>query len=95
MSLKKKDLAGALADKCGISNAAADAALNGLLDVIAESLLRGESISLTGFGNFSVGERAARTGRNPKTGEALTIAASRYVKFSMGKNLKAAINEDR
>lgn len=90
--MNKTDLIEALATKCDLSKAAAGRAVDGLTDIISETLSKGESISLIGFGTFAVGERAARTGRNPKTGEELAIAASKTPKFSPGAKLKAAVN---
>lgn len=90
--MNKTDLIDALATKCDLSKAAAGRAVDGLTEIIAETLSKGESISLIGFGTFAVGERAARTGRNPKTGEELKIAAAKTPKFSAGAKLKAAVN---
>lgn len=66
--------------------------INSTLDVIAEELSYGNSVQFTGFGTFKVTERAARTGRNPKTGASVEIPASRSVKFTPGKTLKEAVN---
>jgi DNA-binding protein HU-beta len=63
-----------------------------VLETIAEALQRGEKVSLIGFGNFEVRERAARTGRNPQTGEEIQIQASRVPAFKPGKQLKDAVN---
>ncbi len=90
--MNKTELIEALAAKCDISKAAAGNAIDGLVDVITETLAKGDSISLIGFGTFAVGERAARTGRNPRTGAELKIAASRSAKFTAGAKLKAAVN---
>lgn len=90
--MNKTELIDALAAKCDLSKAAAGRAVDGLTEIISETLGKGDSISLIGFGTFSVGERAARTGRNPKTGEALNIAAAKTPKFSAGAKLKAAVN---
>jgi DNA-binding protein HU-beta len=68
--------------------------LTAITDNIAGVLVQGETITLPGFGTFSLAERAARTGRNPKTGEALEIAASRAAKFKQAKALKDALNAD-
>ncbi|GHU10332.1 transcriptional regulator [Betaproteobacteria bacterium] len=91
-NLNKSELIDALAAKSDISKVAAGNALDGLLEVITETLVNGDGISLIGFGAFTVGERAARTGRNPQTGAALKIPASRVAKFSAGTKLKAALN---
>lgn len=90
--MNKTELIDALATKCDLSKADAGRAVDGLTEIITEVLAKGDALSLIGFGNFSVGERAARTGRNPKTGEPLAIAASKQAKFSAGAKLKAAIN---
>ena len=74
------------------SAAAADRAVNALVEIISDALKKGESLTLPGFGTFEVRERAARTGRNPKTGEELKIAASRVPAFKPGVALKAAVN---
>lgn len=91
--MNKTELIDALAEKCELSKSAAGRAVDGLTDIITDALSKGDTVSLIGFGNFSVGERAARTGRNPKTGEAMDIAASKAPKFSAGSKLKAAVNK--
>ena len=90
--MNKSELIDALAAKTDLTKADAGRAIDGLTEIITEALTKGDTVSLIGFGNFSVGERAARTGRNPKTGEELTIAASKAPKFSAGAKLKAAVN---
>ena len=90
--MNKTELIEALAAKCDLSKAAAGRAVDGLTEIIAETLTKGDSVSLIGFGTFSVGNRAARTGRNPKTGAELKIAASKTPKFSAGAKLKSAVN---
>ncbi|HJW23273.1 MAG TPA: HU family DNA-binding protein [Rhodocyclaceae bacterium] len=90
--MNKTELIEALAAKCDLSKAAAGRAVDGLTEIIAETLGKGDSVSLIGFGTFSVGNRAARTGRNPKTGAELKIAASKTPKFSAGAKLKSAVN---
>ncbi|WP_066568091.1 HU family DNA-binding protein [Snodgrassella sp. CFCC 13594] len=92
--MNKSELIAAVAEKAGITKTQADAALTAITDNIAGVLVQGETITLPGFGTFSLGERAARTGRNPKTGEALEIAASRAAKFKQAKALKEALNAD-
>jgi DNA-binding protein HU-beta len=91
--MNKTELIDALAEKCELSKSAAGRAVDGLTEIITDALSKGDTVSLIGFGNFSVGERAARTGRNPKTGEAMDIAASKAPKFSAGSKLKAAVNK--
>ncbi len=89
--MNKSELIEAMADAADISKAAAGRALDGLVDAITDSLKKGEAVSLVGFGTFSVKERAARTGRNPRTKESIQIAASRAPGFKAGKALKDAI----
>lgn len=90
--MNKTELIDAIAAKCDLSKAAAGRAVDGLTEIIAETLGNGDTVSLIGFGTFSVGQRAARVGRNPKTGAELKIAASKTPKFSAGSKLKAAVN---
>lgn len=90
--MQKSDLVGKIADEAGISKAAADRALASLLGNVSKALQKGERVSLVGFGTFSVSKRAARTGRNPQTGEAIQIKASKVPKFSAGKTLKEVVN---
>lgn len=85
--MNKSELIDALATKCDLSKSSAGRAIDGLTEIITETLAKGETVNLIGFGTFSVGERAARTGRNPKTGAELKIAASKAPKFSVGANL--------
>ena len=75
-----------------ISKAAAERALDAAIDGITKTLRQGGTVTLVGFGAFHVGERAARTGRNPQTGAAIEIAAAKVPKFRAGKALKDAIN---
>ncbi|ODT85185.1 MAG: DNA-binding protein [Nitrosomonadales bacterium SCN 54-20] len=93
--MNRKELVDALATKMGASRADADRAVGALLEIISEALAQGESLSLTGFGTFEVRERGERTGRNPKTGEELKIAAARVPAFKAGASLKAAVNSGR
>ena len=90
--MNKAEMIDALAAKTDLTKADAGRAIDGLTEIITETLAKGDTVSLIGFGNFSVGERAARTGRNPKTGAELKIAASKAPKFSAGAKLKAAVN---
>lgn len=91
--MNKAELVAAIADKAELSKKDADAALKAFTDVVAEELKKGEKIQLVGFGTFEVSERAARTGRNPQTGEEMTIPASKAPKFKAGKALKDLVNE--
>ena len=90
--MNKTELVAAMAEKAGLSKKDAEAALKAFTDTVAEELKKGEKIALVGFGTFEVSERAAREGRNPQTGEPMTIAASKSPKFKAGKALKDAIN---
>ena len=87
----KADLVDAISDKANISKKEAEAALGVALDEIAAALKRGDRVSISGFGTFSVGSRAARTGRNPQTGATIQIAASKTVRFKAGKALKESV----
>ncbi len=89
--MNRADLAAHVADAAGISKAQADAAVSAALDGIKDSLSGGESVTLIGFGTFSVSKRAARTGRNPATGKPLKIKAKNVAKFTAGKALKDAL----
>lgn len=89
--MNKSDLIETMADAADISKAAAGRALDALTDAIAVALKQGESVSLIGFGTFSVKERSARTGRNPQTGASIEIAASKTPSFKAGKALKDAV----
>ena len=90
--MNKNDLIVAVAANNGLTKADAAKAVDGVFDAIAGALKNGDEIRLVGFGNFSVVERAARQGRNPQTGAAIQIAASRQPKFKAGKALKDAVN---
>lgn len=90
--MNKTELIDAIAQQAELSKAEATRALNATLDTIQSSLSQGDSVSLIGFGTFAVGERAARTGRNPRTGETLEIKAAKLPKFRAGKALKDAVN---
>lgn len=90
--MNKGEFVEALADRLDLSRAQADRALSAVLDIISERMAAGEKVSFTGFGSFEVSERAARTGRNPQTGAAISIAAARVPKFSAGASLKSTVN---
>ena len=90
--MNKSDLVAAIAEKAEMSKKAAEKALKAFVDVVAEQLKAGDKVQLVGFGTFDVSERAAREGRNPQTGETMTIAACKAPKFKAGKALKDAIN---
>ena len=90
--MNKTELIDQIAAASEISKAAAGRALDATIAAVKTSLKNGDSVSLIGFGTFYVGERAARTGRNPRTGTALKIKAAKVPKFRAGKGLKEAIN---
>lgn len=90
--MNKTELIDAIANQADISKAAAGRALDAAVDSIKEALKAGDTVSLIGFGTFYVGERAARSGRNPRTGKALQIEAAKAPKFRAGKGLKDACN---
>ncbi len=90
--MNRMELVAAIAEKSELSKKDAEKALKAFTDVVAEELKKGEKIQLVGFGTFEVSERAAREGRNPQTGETMTIAASKSPKFKAGKALKDALN---
>jgi DNA-binding protein HU-beta len=90
--MNKSDLIDAIADSAGLSKADAGRALDAAVDAVTGALKKGQSVSLVGFGTFSVRDRAARTGRNPRTGETIQIAASKNPAFKAGKALKDAVN---
>ena len=90
--MNKTQLIEAIADKSGLKKKEAEAALNAMTAAIAEALKAGEKVQLVGFGTYEVKERAARSGRNPKTGETIQIAASKHPAFTAGKALKDAVN---
>ena len=92
LKVNKNDLIASVASSAGLSKSDATRSLESLLDTITNALKRGEKVSIVGFGNFSISERKATTGRNPRTGESIQIPASKRPKFSVGKALKEAVN---
>lgn len=90
--MNKAELIDRMAASADISKASATRALDAMLDAVTESLKQSEQVALVGFGTFAVKERAARTGRNPQTGESIQIAAARIPTFKPGKALKDALN---
>ena len=90
--MNKTELVAAMAEKAGLSKKDAEAALKAFTDVVASELKANGKVQLVGFGTFEVSERAAREGRNPQTGETMTIAASKAPKFKAGKALKDLVN---
>ena len=90
--MNKAELIDAVADAADISKAAAARSIDTVLEVITESLKKGDAVTLVGFGTFNVRRREARTGRNPRTGEPIQIKASNLAVFKAGKGLKDALN---
>ena len=90
--MNKTELIDAIATQADISKAAAGRALDAAVETIKGALKAGDTVNLIGFGTFYVGERAARTGRNPRTGKTLEIKAAKSPKFRAGKALKDALN---
>ncbi len=91
--MNKTELVAAMAAKADLSKKDAEAALKAFTDVVAEQLKKGDKIQLVGFGTFEVSKRSARSGRNPRTGETMKIAASKAPKFKAGKALKDTVNK--
>ncbi len=89
--MNKSELIDAMADASDLSKADATRALSGFIDAVTDALNKGDTVSLIGFGTFSVKERAARQGRNPQTGETIQIKAAKIPSFKAGKGLKDAI----
>ena len=91
--MNKAELIEVIAKEAKLSKAAAQAALDATVAAVVKAVTKGDSVSLVGFGSFSRGKRAARTGRNPQTGETIKIAAAKTVKFSAGKAFKDSVNK--
>ena len=91
-NVNKTDLIDRVAESTELNKTAASRAVEAVLDIITGSLRQGDSVTLSGFGTFSVSNRSQRTGRNPRTGESITIPASKAPKFKSGKGLKDALN---
>ncbi len=90
--MNKQELVAAIATNSGLTNKDSEKALNATMSAIKESLSKGESVQLIGFGTFSISDRAARTGRNPQTGKEIQIPAKKVAKFKAGKALDESIN---
>ncbi len=90
--MNKAELIDHIATQADISRAAATRALDAVISAVTDSLKAGEAVTLVGFGTFDVSTRAARTGRNPQTGETITIKEARVPRFRPGKALKEAVN---
>ena len=90
--MNKAELIERIAASADLSKASASRALDAALEAITKDLKKGNSVTLVGFGTFSIGKRSARTGRNPRTGETIKIKASKPPRFKAGKALKDAVN---
>lgn len=90
--MNKTELVDAIATDCDLSKTAAQKALESLLANVIGAVTKGDTVQLVGFGSFSSGKRAARTGRDPRTGKEIQIAAAKTVKFAAGKAFKDAVN---
>lgn len=90
--MNKTEFIAAVAEQANLSKKDAEAAVKAFTDVVSNELKKGEKIQLVGFGTFEVSERAAREGRNPRTGETMSVAACKTPKFKAGKALKDLVN---
>ena len=90
--MNKTELVAAIAEKTQLTKKDSEMALKAFINVVSEELKKGEKIQLVGFGTFEVSDRAARTGKNPQTGNPIDIAASKAPKFKAGKALKETVN---
>lgn len=90
--MNKSELVAKVADKAGLSKKDSEAAVKAVVDSITEALVNGDKVQLVGFGTFEVRERSARTGRDPRTGKTMEIAASKAPAFKVGQGLKDAVN---
>lgn len=90
--MNRQELIAAVADKTGVTKVDADKVLKAVIEVVTETVAKGDKVQLVGFGTFERTERAAREGRNPRTGEVVKIAACKAPKFTAGAAFKAAVN---
>ena len=93
--MNKADLVEAIANATDLSKSKTDEVVGAMVATIIKAVSKGDSVQLVGFGTFGSGKRAARTGRNPRTGETIKIAAAKTVKFAAGKAFKDAVNKKR
>ena len=91
--MNKTELIAVVAEKAELSKKDAEKAVKAFTEAVSEELVKGGKVQIVGFGTFEVSERAAREGRNPRSGETMTIAASKMPKFKAGKALKDVVNE--
>ena len=91
--MNKQELISVMAEKANLSKKDAEAALNAFVSAVEDALVKGDKVQLVGFGTFGVKSREARQGRNPQTGAAMTIPASKNVSFAAGSALKAKVNK--
>jgi DNA-binding protein HU-beta len=89
--MNKAELIAVLADNAGITKTQANSTLDAFIDAVTKALKKGDKVTLVGFGTFSVSKRAARTGRNPQTGETIKIKAKKVAKFKAGKELSGKL----
>jgi DNA-binding protein HU-beta len=94
-TMNKADLVEAIANATDLSKSKTDEVVGAMVATIIKAVSKGDSVQLVGFGTFGSGKRAARTGRNPRTGETIKIAAAKTVKFTAGKAFKDAVNKKR
>ncbi|WP_211460568.1 HU family DNA-binding protein [Collimonas silvisoli] len=93
--MNKTELIDAIAADADISKAGAQRVLDSVIDHVIKAVTKSDTVQLIGFGSFSSGKRAARVGRNPRTGEEIKIAAAKTVKFTAGKGFKNAVNKKK
>lgn len=93
--MNKAELVSKMAEISGMTKASAEKALNAFIEAVEEALGKGEKVTLVGFGTFMVTKRAARKGRNPRTGEEIKIPARKIVKFKPGSNLESIVNKEK
>jgi DNA-binding protein HU-beta len=93
--MNKMELIETLADKADLSKATASRVLNAFLESVGQAVAKGEDVTLVGFGTFKLATRAARAGRNPRTGAAIEIAATKVPRFTAGLAFKAAVNKKK
>jgi DNA-binding protein HU-beta len=93
--MKKSDIISKLAESSKITKSAASKVVDDFIEIITRALKNGETITLPGFGTWATTQRAARTGRNPQTGQTIQIKAAKVVRFKVGKNLKDAVSGNK